>query len=180
MEQLSSRRGSLVMLALVGVMGTLLAALPVLGVRLGPDAAERQQYYTAKSGRHHSVFLARVQVSGDVRLPLTPGAQPVPIPLTFHNGSSVTVRMTKVRVRIKSIDAPNATAALPCRKVDFEIRQMKLNRLRVPVGRTTLSRIGLPVSAWPTLAMRNLPTNQDGCKGAQLVLRFRSHQVPTS
>ena len=37
-----------------------------------------------------------------------------------------------------------------------------------------LTGLGVPVASWPTLAMRNLPHNQDGCKGATLTLHFRA------
>ena len=85
--------------------------------------------------------------------------------------------MQRVRIKVRSVIAPHATAALPCTRLDFEIKQMRKRHLRVPVGHSDLTRLRVPLAKWPTLAMRNRPVNQDGCKGAQLVLRFRAKQV---
>jgi hypothetical protein len=62
--------------------------------------------------------------------------------------------------------------------VDFEIHQMPRLALHVPAGRITdLAGLGLSPASWPTLAMRNLPHNQDGCKHATVTLRFRAARL---
>ena len=43
-----------------------------------------------------------------------------------------------------------------------------------PSGPPTWPPCGVPMDTWPSLTMRNRPLNQDGCKGAELKLRFKA------
>ncbi len=154
----------------------LLVSLPALGLRLVPQNPPDDQRFESRSARQDPAWVTPVRISGRVEKTLSPGVAS-PIVLTFRNGSSVPVRMQRVRIKVRTVIAPNATATLRCTRLDFEIKQMRKRTLRIPVGRSDLTRLGMPLSKWPTLAMRNRPVNQDGCKGAQLVLRFRAKQV---
>jgi hypothetical protein len=101
-----------------------------------------------------------------------------PIAVRINNPNPKTVAMQRVRVKIASISAPHADAAHRCTRTDFEIHQMPRLALHVPARRVSdLGGLGLPVTSWPTLAMRNLPFNQDGCKGATVTLRFRAARL---
>ena len=39
---------------------------------------------------------------------------------------------------------------------------------------TTLATMRLPMESWPWLTMLNRPVNQDGCKGAEVRLKFKA------
>ena len=118
-----------------------------------------------------------VRITGTVRGELRPGFS-APIDLRFTNPNSRTVRMRRARVTIIRITAPHADAAHPCTRLDYEIRQMPRRILQIPGMRSIdLSGLGVPTRKWPTLAMRNRPVNQDGCKGARLTLGYRAPGV---
>jgi hypothetical protein len=119
----------------------------------------------------------RVQISGTVQAPLSPGISS-PIHLGFMNPNSHTVRIRRVRVIVTRVTAPRADAAHPCGAADFEVRQLRRGSLRIPAKRLTdLAGLGVPAESWPQLVMRNRPVNQDGCKGAQLTLKFRARRL---
>ena len=154
-----------------------LAAWPALGQ--WADGVRR----TAATGevlRHHgqdAVWTGGIQISGTVQVPLRPGLAS-PVGIRINNPNPKVVSMQRVRVKIASISAPQADAAHRYTKVDFEIHQMPRLALRIPAGRVTdLAGLGLPLASWPTLAMRDLPSNQDGCKGATVTLRFRAARL---
>ena len=89
--------------------------------------------------------------------------------------------MQGVRVRITAVVAPNADAAHPCTAADFAIRQMpRRTVLRVPAGRTTgLAAMHIPIAAWPRLTLVDRALNQDGCKHAEVRLRFEARRALT-
>ena len=113
-----------------------------------------------------------VRITGSVPALLAPGVSS-PIALKFMNPNSQAVSIRRVRVTVVRVIAPNATAAHPCTRLDFEIRQMPRLTLRIPAGRVvTLSGLRVPQHQWATFGMRNRPVNQDGCKGARLKLGY--------
>ncbi|HRD61026.1 MAG TPA: hypothetical protein PL137_08990, partial [Nocardioides sp.] len=119
-----------------------------------------------------SIAPGRVRITGGATTLLYPGGAS-PIALTFSSKGSHTLKLGKVRVKVKKVTAPNATAQHPCTKADFTVIQMKA-KLRLPQGKRTLASLGVPTQAWPQLVMRNLPVNQDGCQGARLSLSFKA------
>jgi hypothetical protein len=173
-----SRRRTAAVALLVCVPTLLLAALPALGLRmddLRPAADE--------SGRRahavDEVWVGRVSISGTVRTQLSPGVVS-PISVTFHNSNPQDVTMRRLRVRIARVSAPQADAAHPCTRADFQVKQLRKRKLVIPAGRATdLTGLRISLNRWPTLAMLNRPVNQDGCKGASITLRFRTHRVGT-
>lgn len=172
-----TRLRTVVIALLVCVPSLALAAWPALGQ--WADGVRR----TAASEqvlRHHgqdAVWTGGIQITGTLQRPLSPGVGS-PVAIRINNPNPKVVSMQRVRVKIASISAPHADAAHRCTRVDFEIHQMPRLALHVPAGRVTdLAGLGLPVSSWPTLAMRDLPSNQDGCKGATVTLRFRAARL---
>jgi hypothetical protein len=162
---------------LVCVPSLVLAALPALGY--WADGVRRtvatEPVLTHRG--HDAVWTGGIQITGTVQRPLSPGVAS-PISIRINNPNPKTVAMQRVRVKIASISAPHADATHRCSQMDFEIHQMPRLALHVPAARVTdLSGLGLPVASWPTLAMRNLPFNQDGCKGATVTLRFRAARM---
>jgi hypothetical protein len=168
-----SRRRIAAIALLICLPAMTLAALPAFGLHM--DAVRRPvAQFAQKSHGHDAVWTGGIQITGNVQSPLSPGMSS-PISVRINNPNPRTVAMQRVRVKIAGITAPHADATHRCTRVDFEIHQMPRLALRVPAGRVTdLAGLGLPVTSWPTLAMRNLPTNQDGCKGATVTLRFRT------
>ncbi len=117
----------------------------------------------------------KVRVTGAAQGELRPGVS-APVLLKFQNPNKHKVQMKRVRVKIAGIIAPHADAAHPCTTADFAIRQMpRRTLLRVKARRTMdLAAMRVPIEAWPTLLMLNRPLNQDGCKGAEVRLKFKA------
>ena len=175
------RRTGLAVGLLVGLPVALLGALPAVAWQLprvlpfGDAFGPRDSVWVAPQTRIHRGV--RVQISGTVQAPLSPGVSS-PIHLGFMNPNPRTVRIRRVKVTVIQVTAPRADVAHPCTAADFEVHQMPRGILRVPARRLVdLDGLGVPALDWPQLIMRNLPVNQDGCKGAQLTLRFRAHRV---
>jgi hypothetical protein len=155
----------------------LLGSFPAVAWRLVDtlSATSHDVVATAQAPRVHRG--TRVRITGTVQGLLSPGVSS-PIGLSFTNPNRHKVSMRRVKVTITGVLAPRADAAHPCTTADFEIWQMPRRQLRIPKRRTVdLVALGVPTSSWPNLTMRNLPVNQDGCKGAQLSLRFRAHAL---
>jgi hypothetical protein len=154
----------------------LLGALPAVGWQLS-DALPFQQHDATREAQrppqlHRGV---KVKVTGAAQGQLRPGTS-APVALKFQNPNKHKVQMKRVRVKISAVVAPNADAAHPCTTADFAIRQMpRRTLLRLPAKRTTdLAAMRVPMDAWPWLTMLNRPLNQDGCKGAEVKLRFKA------
>jgi hypothetical protein len=176
MERVRGR--GLVVGLLVCLPAVLLGALPALGwelsgVPLG-DAISSRESVDTRVRIHRG---KRVRITGTVQTTLIPGVSS-PIRLGFTNPNKHPVRIRQVRVTVTRVTAPFADAAHPCGAADFEVRQLRRGVLRIPAKRfTDLAGLGVPVSGWPQVVMRNRPVNQDGCKGAQLTLKYRAHRV---
>lgn len=112
-------------------------------------------------------------VSGDVSLPLTPGVGAA-IDLEFANRHWATLSVSDIKMQIEAVKAPNASGAHPCTVADFGLEQVPQDtRIRVPAGETrSLSQLGLARRTWPRLVLVDRQVNQDGCKGASLVLAY--------
>lgn len=112
-------------------------------------------------------------ISGDVVEPVSPGMlESLDLGFTNHYGDPLVV--TDVIVTVTSVNAENATAALPCSVDDFVVVQLDPStEVRVEAGRTrTLSRFDIPRADWPSVGLINTIHNQDGCKSATLELRY--------
>jgi hypothetical protein len=112
-------------------------------------------------------------ISGDLSEMIFPGSR-VPLDLTISNGSAAPMIVTNLRVLIKAVDAPNASARFPCSVNDFTVNQVATDFEAHVAAKSssTLRDLGLPTEAWPTAGMLDATTNQDGCKGASLTLAY--------
>ena len=111
----------------------------------------------------------RVGISGDLSGRLSPGQGGL-LRLRIENPHPFTIEFTRLRV----IPLGGSTAAGCDGQVDLGVRQSNLDgataAVRVPARQTvTLPEQGATA---PFLWMRDLPTNQDACKGAQFRLRY--------
>ncbi len=151
----------------------LLGALPAVAWQLSDAFGQHDATRGAHGPQLHRGV--KVKITGAAQGELRPGAS-APISLTFQNPNKRKVKMKRVRVRITAIIAPNADAAHPCTTADYVVRQMpRRTILRVPRKRTTgLAAMGVPMEVWPWLSMLNRPLNQDGCKGAEVRLKFKA------
>ena len=117
------------------------------------------------------------KVKGNLRLPLRPGSSQR-IKLRLTNRRRFTLWITRLKVRV-SVDRAHRAAGCSAKR-DFAIRQ--LPRRAFPFGlrkRSTRSLKSLGIHALPRIRMRNLPRNQDACKGARLRLRYRGRARKT-
>lgn len=129
----------------------------------------------AAHGPHQLHRGVKVKVTGVAQGQLSPGTS-APIALNFQNPNKRLVQMNRVRVKISGIIAPHADASHPCTTADFAVRQMpRPTLIRVPARSTTdLAAMRVPIEIWPSLRMLNRPLNQDGCKGAEIRLKFKA------
>jgi hypothetical protein len=112
-------------------------------------------------------------ISGGVDGMLAPGVSQ-PIYLAITNPYNFDISVTNVTVAVQSVSAPNADAAHPCTPSDYSVTQFSgAYPMKVKSSRTsTLSGLGLPQSQLPRVGMINRPINQDGCKGADISLKY--------
>ena len=111
-------------------------------------------------------------LSGTAANLIEPGAgQPIDVQVANPNALPVTV--TGISVSLSAITAPHATATLPCSQSDFALTPYSGRSLTIPASSTrSLSALGIPSTEWPQISLTDLPTNQDGCSGASLSVRF--------
>ncbi len=164
----------------VALLGALPGALPDVTTKLTSALPFREH---SPFSVHNTQDLHRgvkVRVTGVTLGQLRPGTS-AQVALTLQNPNKHAVRMMKVRVKIVKIVAPHADDAHTCTTADFAVKQMPRAILRVPARRTTtLAAMGVPAAVWPRLTMLNRPLNQDGCKDAQLTLRFKARGLRRS
>jgi hypothetical protein len=79
-----------------------------------------------------------------------------------------------IRVTLKSITAPQADVEHPCSTSDFHVKQVAKNTVITvgPHSSKRLKQAGFPGRVWPAVGLYDLPTNQDGCKGASFALTY--------
>ena len=123
--------------------------------------------------RHAVVTLApvaarRFTVRGDLAAPLSPGVGG-PLDLTLINPNAFGVRIRTLGVRLRA-----TTTKRNCRAdSQYSVRQYTGRYpLVLPPGRARLSTLVREASLWPRIAMRNLRSNQDACKGAVVRLDY--------
>ena len=91
-------------------------------------------------------------------------------PLSPGSTSELAMKITnpnQVPIIVESIDVAFSGTVACDGATNFEVSRPFVGPLRLPPGTTTVSR-----RVAPTVAMRNLPTNQDGCRDTKLVLQF--------
>lgn len=117
--------------------------------------------------------LERFTISGELPQAVIPGAS-VPLDLEFVNPHDSAMTVVDLRVTVRDVTAPNANTALPCTIDDFIVTQAPSRfELRLDAnGSSTLTSARVPLANWPTVGMLDSASNQDGCKGATLVLAY--------
>jgi hypothetical protein len=110
------------------------------------------------------------KIAGKLPRPLVPGTSQS-LNLRLTNRRRFGLRITKLTVRV-TVDARHVAAG--CRRApNFKVTPLARAaypiRLRPRVTRT-LRAVG--IRRLPRVAMRNLATNQDACKGARLTFRY--------
>ena len=113
----------------------------------------------------------RFGITGDAT-GLAPGTG-VPLDLRLTNPDRSAIDVTGVRVTIREVvRAPGAT--MPCTVADYRLTQYSGRYPLTVPGHSSrsMSALGVPVPARPRLTMIDRPVNQDGCKGARLVLDY--------
>ncbi|MEA2219533.1 MAG: hypothetical protein QOJ35_2159 [Solirubrobacteraceae bacterium] len=117
-----------------------------------------------------SVVQAReFHIRGGLTVPLYPGAG-APLDLVLTNPNRFDLRVVALSVRLGA-----ATTNAGCGgDENYAVGQYRGRYpLRLRPGTTRLHSLVLSPSLWPRVSMRDLPTNQDACKGAVVSLRYR-------
>jgi hypothetical protein len=108
-------------------------------------------------------------ISGNVTGALAPGVAPQPLNLTLTNPSNQKLAISSLTVTVSGTSAGAA-----CGPANFVVTQYRGGYPLNLAGRQTasLSQLGVAVSAFPTVGMLDLPTNQDACKGVTVNLVY--------
>jgi len=119
-----------------------------------------------------------IEIGGDAAGALRPGIA-VPIDLEITNRHLTPVHIAEIRVEIATISAPYADDLHPCTAKDYSITQPRpeIAISLAALSSQRLSRSTLPRAEWPHVQMLDRPVNQDGCRGAELTLRYSSSTV---
>jgi hypothetical protein len=117
-------------------------------------------------------------ISGTPTKPMSPGVQ-VPLDLHLQNTNTAAMSVTDLKVVVRAVDAPNATDKLPCLVEDFTVAQAPedLDLTLPPEATSSLSGLSVTSTEWPHVGMLNTSVNQDGCKGATVILDFSGSGV---
>ena len=99
--------------------------------------------------------------------PLYPGAAPIALPLRIVNPNPVPIVVTALRVAVAS----DPTDCDSDSNLELEPSDVSSRRpLRIPAGRTV--RVPSKRILAPTIRLRDLPVDQDGCKDVSFPLTF--------
>jgi hypothetical protein len=98
--------------------------------------------------------------------PLFPGATPSSIPVTITNPNPVPITVTALRVAAGG----GAPGCVPAANLALTAPALGSGKLRIAAH----GSVALPsaAAAAPTIALRELPVDQDACKGANFSLTF--------
>jgi hypothetical protein len=116
---------------------------------------------------------ASLTISGTVRDQLVPGFMSL-LDLSLDNSHPFALSVAGLVVTVDGVTAPNADPAHPCTTDDFIVRQLAAPSPFVVGGDTQnpLSSLGFADSQLPAVGMLDRPSNQDGCRGASVVLGY--------
>jgi hypothetical protein len=128
----------------------------------------------AATGRAAAGQSPPFSLAGDIATPLEPGVSE-PLDLRITNPNAAPLILTNADVGVQSVDAPQASTALPCGRENFGVTQLAgYLPLTIPASTTrSLSQLGIPPASWPQVTLLDLPTNQDGCRGALVALAYQ-------
>jgi hypothetical protein len=149
------------------------AAVVYRGVGVGPHSFYVQAIKRGRSVAHSSFvwtvlepkpFTVSPQLSAIG--PLYPGAGPTPIAVVIVNPNPIAITVTSLRV-----SAGGGPAGCdPGANLTLTAPALGTGRLRIP-ARGSVSLPNASVAA-PTIALKELPVNQDACQGASFDLAF--------
>ena len=106
-------------------------------------------------------------ISGTITQSFAPGVTR-PLNLVIGNPFSFTIRVTSVAISVGSTTRPGCVGS-----TNFKVTKGLTTTVDVPRDTTrSLQQLGIAEAAWPTVAMANLATNQDACKGATISLSY--------
>jgi hypothetical protein len=153
------------------------------GVYLGRTLACQQDRCATPSDGSSGLRLAgtsSVSIAGTAQRPLSPGVR-APLNLTLTNREDAALTADRLRVAVVSVDAPLATTRRACTVEDFVVVQAssELTITLEPGETTTMLEQQVRPAAWPMVGMRSSSTNQDGCKGASVRLRYTANGMRT-
>jgi hypothetical protein len=104
-------------------------------------------------------------MGGHADTPVTPGTSVV-IDLQITNPNPEPITLGSVSTSVTTTNAD-------CTSANFPVTHALLRPVTVPaLSSTTLSELGVAQSDWPTVAMLETGTDQDGCRNVPLTLHF--------
>ncbi|HEY4019999.1 MAG TPA: hypothetical protein VGM75_15010 [Pseudonocardiaceae bacterium] len=105
-------------------------------------------------------------ISGNLTGTLAPGVPARPLNLTLINPNNQKLSITNLAVTVSGTSS--------CGPANFAVTQYSGSYpLNLAANQTaTLTQLGVPTSALPTVGMRDLSTNQDACKGVTVNLVY--------
>ncbi|HJP79773.1 MAG TPA: hypothetical protein VJ914_36210 [Pseudonocardiaceae bacterium] len=108
-------------------------------------------------------------ISGNATGALAPGVPPQPLNLTLANPNNQKLAISNLTVTVSRTSAGTA-----CGPANFVVTQYRGSYPLNLAGRQTasLAQLGIASSAFPTVGMLDLPTNQDACQGATVNLVY--------
>jgi hypothetical protein len=94
--------------------------------------------------------------------------------LRLTNPQRVSLSISRVYVRIAAILRSQTGASGSCTAANFAVTQLSgVHSIVLPPSSTrTLQQLGIATAQWPTILMRDLPINQDGCENAAVDLDY--------
>ena len=112
-------------------------------------------------------------VAGGVTQPMSPGID-VPIVLRIVNPYDFDLAVTRLVVSVASVEAPAADLSHTCTIDDFVVVQLPPQAAVsiAPHDSTMVDSTNGPGASRPTISLLNRAVNQDGCKGAEVALRY--------
>jgi len=119
-----------------------------------------------------------IELGGDAAGSLQPGTA-VPLDLEITNRHLTRIDVADFQVEIATISAPFADERHPCTTEDYVITQARPD-IAIAVAALSSQRLSastLPAAEWPRVQMLDRPVNQDGCRGAELTLRYSARTV---
>ena len=132
-----------------------------------PTASATVQFVLQTTGKPFSIAGS---VAG-----LSPGVS-VPLNLALTNQNKKQISISNLTVTIESVTrtASAVASGRPCGTADYSVVQYSGPYPLTVAGlaTATLSGLGVSPAAQPQLKMINTASNQDGCKGATLALRY--------
>ncbi|MDQ0673974.1 hypothetical protein QFZ36_001535 [Pseudarthrobacter siccitolerans] len=146
-------------------------------VGTGKDSAGKSQYAYANVQLVLDSTIKQFALSGNVPGSLSPGSS-AGLDLQIQNPNNKSLSLTNISVAVAGVtrSADAAARNLSCTAADFRVAQYSgPYPLTVPTsttGPSSLSGLGIAITAWPQVTMLDTSANQDGCKGATLQLTY--------